>query len=143
DATITLPMDSSHKLADTDLTANGWDQTGADPIQDLIDIRLLITRHSGLNANFALFGANTWKLFWQNDKVQTYIDKNKLNILQGGQLTVMGPTVGANFHGIIEGLSLYTYNEWFVDDDPGGSGIEEPMVPDDTLVVASTAMRCV
>src|SRR5215471_4927909 len=142
DATITLPMLATHKLADTDLVAGGWDQNNANPIKDLIKIRKLVTRDSGLNADFALFGANAWDLFWSNSAVQNYIDKMKLNILQGGQLTVMGPSVGANFHGEIEGLRLFTYNEWFVDDDPGGSGIEEPMVPDDTLVIASTAMRC-
>lgn len=134
-ATITLPMLSTHKLANTDLVANGWDQAGSNPLKDLRSLRRTIAKDSGLTATEVIFGATAWDLFSGHTEV-----KAALNIWNSmpGQLTPIAPSIGAIFQGRIEGFDLWTYDEWYIDD----AGVEQPMIAAKKITLASPAMRC-
>lgn len=136
-ATITLPMLATHKLANTDLIANGWDQANSNPLKDFSKIRRVIAKDSGLTATEVIFGATAWDLFESHTEV-----KAALNIWNSmpGQLTPTAPMVGAVYQGRIKGLDLWTYDEWYIDDQ---TGAEDPMISDKKIVVISPALRAI
>lgn len=137
-ATLTLPMLATHELVQTDLVANGWDQSGTKKLRDLRELSRVVSQDSGLAADMVIMGETAFNLFFEDTAIQTLLDNRRINITEGGEVTSFGPSVGARFHGRVAGLDLFTYDEWFIDPD---TLVEGPMIPDKKIVVASRALR--
>ena len=77
--------------------------------------------------------------FVNNAKVQKLLDTEKYDLAVIKPRELMN---GTTYIGTINGLGLdiYTYTEWFLDDWTNAAAPEEkPLVPDGTVLLASTA----
>jgi hypothetical protein len=115
--------------------ADAWNADTCDMYGDLKRIRLQIIQKSGQNPNTVVMASNVTDLFINNSAIQKLLDIRNLTVgaiqprIQQDGVTYIGTLVSL-------GLELYTYDEWFIDDD----GIEYPMLPDDYLIMGRTGM---
>lgn len=115
--------------------ADAWSESTSDKYGDLERIRRTIIQNSGINPNVVIMAGNVVDLLINDSKIQQLLDIRNLTI---GTIQPRIQMDGATYIGTLVslGLELYSYDEWFVDDD----GNEYAMVPDDYLIMARTAM---
>jgi hypothetical protein len=135
DAEIDFLMANDHKIT---LSSNDlWsDYTQSDPIANLREWKEKVGKDSGLVPELAIFGTQVLKHFLKNTQVTNLLDKTKVSL---GQIVVSQLANGATYYGNIEGLDIYTYNEYYLDDN----GDLQPMVPEDMIIMGSTRARAV
>lgn len=109
---------------------NTWDNDKSDPIKDLKDARREIIKKAGTNPNIIIMASDVIDRFLQHPKVEKML--NILNVNRGK----IEPSInidGTTFYGKIPEIGeIYTYDEWFLDDD----GKEQPMIPDGMVILA-------
>lgn len=110
--------------------ADIWTADTSDKYGDLKAKRLEIIQKSGINPNIVVMANNVADLFVNDTKIQKLMDIRNLTI---GTIQPRVQAEGVTYIGTLTslGLELYTYDEWFVDDD----GVEYPMIPDDHLII--------
>jgi hypothetical protein len=127
------------------LTGNGqWGVAGNQlpngrdpiPVQTIEDAQHIILKESGAQVTDILFTTTPWVKFLNADGAQGAIYYPKLgdfpnSINPGAQIQK-----GAAYKGRWGQYDLWLYNDWFVDDD----NIEQPMIPDGTIVLAGQEM---
>lgn len=133
-ATIDMQWSATHLLANTALTANGWDQSGANPIADQRLAARLIVQDSGLTPTHIIYGSDAWDLYINDDTVQAFLDKRHIN---PGDVRPELPMPGAMLQGRWLGVEHWTYEEWYLDEN----GTEQPMIPADYVIVGSNMAR--
>lgn len=115
-----------------------WSADGADPIADLKRWRKQVQKTGFVNCNVCIMADDVATAFINNAKVQKALDTKAYD------LAVIKPRElpnGATYIGTLnaEGLDIYTYNEWFLDDWTNPEAPEQkPLVPDGTLALLST-----
>lgn len=114
---------------------DAWDQTTSKKIDDLKRIRLSIIQKTGKNPNVIIMANNVVDLFLSDEDVRTLFDIRNITL---GSIQPRIQMDGVTYVGTLNalGLEIYTYDEWFLDDD----GTEKPMIPDDHLIMASTGL---
>ena len=138
DANIDFQQSSGHQLTDGDLEGGGWDQSGADPLTDFKNWQYIIARDTGLVGNVCVFGKTAWDLFVDDTKVQAEIAlfRSVGTNLNLGQAITTGPM----FMGQARGVSLWLYNDWYLDETDGTT--LQPYIPDTKVLFGSTGARC-
>ena len=118
--------------------AKKWSADSADPIADLKRWRKTVQKNGFVNCDVCVMADDVVAAFLKNATVQKLLDT------KGYDLATIKPRQlpnGATYVGTLhaEGLDIYTYNEWFLDDwtDPDAQE-QKPMVPDGTLALLST-----
>lgn len=113
-----------------------WSDTAADPLADLKRWRQQIIKVSGFSPDIVIMASDAEEAFLKHEKVQKALD---LRLVDTGQINPQTLPNGATYIGRIAevGVNIYTYDEWYLDDD----GVEKPMVPAKTVLMASTAAR--
>ncbi len=134
-ATINFQWSASHLIANTGLTANGWDQASADPVKDIMMMSRRIVQDSGRTPDVMVFGSEAWDLFLANTKVQELLDRLRIT---PGNVQPTASRTGAQLMATLLGLEMWLYLEWYIDD----AGVEQPMIPADYVIMGSTAARC-
>lgn len=111
--------------------SSAWDQAG-DKLQDLKKARLEIIKATGRNPNLVIMAQNVMDLYIKDPDIRALLDIRNLTI---GTIQPRYQMDGVTYIGTLAslGLELYTYDEWFVDDD----GREHAMMPDDYLIMGS------
>lgn len=133
---ISVDTDAGYEFeVDFDFTnkevlSTGWDSVGSDPISDLKRGRLACIQKSGKAPNIAILASDVVDAFKNNASVQKAMDIKNFNF------AVYEPKIkndAITFLGVISelGLELYTYDDWFIDDD----GKEKPFVPAGTVAL--------
>ena len=120
-------------------TTARWSETStADPIGDLTNWVRQIKQLTGKVARVAVVGRNAAISLENNDKIQKLLDNRRT---EAGMLRYESLPEGAVYMGYLAkpGIELFTYDEWYVDDE---SGDEEEMVPENQVLVGSTQARC-
>lgn len=118
--------------------AKKWSADGADPIADLKRWRKTVQKNGFVNCDVCVMADDVVAAFLKNATVQKMLDT------KGYDLAVIKPRQlpnGATYVGTLhaEGLDIYTYNEWFLDDWTNPTAPEQkPLVPDGTLALLST-----
>jgi len=112
--------------------ADAWNTETCDMYADLKRIRLEIIKATGMSPNIVVMASNVVDLFINNPKIQKLLDVRNMTI---GMINVK-PRIkedGVTYVGTLTGLGLelYTYDEWFLDDD----GVSTAMIPDDHLIM--------
>ena len=111
----------------------------ADPIADLKRWRKTVQKNGFVNCNICIMADDVAEAFTRNAKVMKMLDTEKYDIavIKPREL-LNGTTYIGTINGM--GLDIYTYTEWFLDDwtDPDAPE-EKPLVPDGTVLLASTA----
>jgi hypothetical protein len=115
--------------------AEAWSEPTSDKYGDLKRIRRQIIQKSGMNPNVVVMANNVVDLFINDEKIQNLLDIRNLTI---GTVQPRIQMDGVTYIGTLTslGLELYTYDEWFLDDDDQ----EYPMVPDDHLIMGRTGL---
>lgn len=119
--------------------ANKWSKDTADPIADLKRWRKIVQKNGFVNCNICIMADDVADAFVNNAKVQKLLDTEKYDLAVIKPRELMD---GTTYIGTINGLGLdiYTYTEWFLDDWSNPAAPEEkPLVPDGTVLLASTA----
>lgn len=93
--------------------------------------RSKIVLNGGTAARRCIFGGNAWDAFIQNASVQAEMNNRRIN------LGAVEPTEdqifpGVTFQGRINGIDLYTYDEYFWDEKTGSN---KPMMPEDRIIL--------
>jgi len=118
------------------LTGNdAWDKGTSKKLDDLKRIRLSIIQSSGKNPNVVVMANNVVDLLLSDDDVRILFDIRNITL---GSIQPRIQMDGVTYVGTLNalGIEIYTYDEWFVDDD----GTEKAMVPDDYLIMASVGL---
>jgi len=122
---------------DTLTGGDAWDQDTSDKHGDLKGIRQTIIQASGMNPNIVIMASNVAELFINDSKIQKLLDVRNMTI---GMINIK-PRIqedGVTYIGTLTdlGVELYTYDEWFLDDDNQSYA----MIPDDYLIMGRTKM---
>lgn len=133
----------AYPLTITTLDADDkFDGDSSAPLAYLRDVRRSMVQVSGIAPNTAVFGKEAFDAFLNNTEVQKYADKNKILFAEvEPQLDVGGlEKMGVIYWGYLKdsGLHIYTYDEWYVDDD---TGLEAAMVPGEYVLLGNPAAR--
>jgi hypothetical protein len=102
---------------------------------DLKEIRLEIIKKSGVNPDVVVMANDVVELFLNDDSIQKLFDIRNFSF---GQMQPRVMMDGVTYIGTLAslGLEIYTYDEWFIDDD----GVEKPMMPDNYLIMGRTGL---
>jgi hypothetical protein len=111
--------------------AEKWDQDTADIYGQLEDKRLDVIKNSGRAPTVLVMGTSALKAFRNNAKIQKLLDVRNM------YLGNFNPTIKSDavtFIGRINelGLDIYTYNDWYEDDE----GNTQPYVPANQVLMA-------
>lgn len=139
-ATISLGVESTHALANTSLTDNGW-ATAAScaPLTDLDALQLVISQDSGFVAEDVIMGSTAFTKFMASTQVQDeWLPAGGQQI---GTSFMRGNSVmGAIFQGVARNKRIWTYNEYYLDDT---TGVEGPMVPVKKIVMVARGAKAI
>lgn len=109
-----------------------FDAQNSDPIKWIRkQSRDKVALSGGTSVRRAVFGGQAWDAFIANTSVQTYLDNRRID------LGAIAPREDQNFPGVtyqgrIEGVDLYTYDEYFFDDKQKKNS---PMMPTDRVIL--------
>lgn len=113
--------------------ANKWDQAGVKPLENIEDWTSLILQNSGAVIRDVVMDTKAWRLFRNNADVQKYLDTRPLASSVDSVVAVQFAKLGMSYKGQIGELRFWVYQDWYVDDN----GVEQPMIPDYTVILAS------
>lgn len=109
-----------------------FDAQNSDPIKWMRkQSRDKVALSGGTSVRRAVFGGQAWDAFVANAAVQTYLNNRRID------LGAIAPREDQNFPGVtfqgrIEGVDLYTYDEYFFDDKQKKNS---PMMPTDRVIL--------
>lgn len=131
----TNPADQPYKA----LAGNAvWGGTEAKPLADLRDARRAIIQSSGVTPRDAIMGTDALEAFLDSlEKEKVALDYRRVDM---GIIDPDHLPNGVTYWGYLKdsALDIYTYDEWYLDDD---GETEKPMVPSDLVLVGSPNVR--
>lgn len=130
-------VDFGHTLKETLVGDAKWNASNADPLTDLRKWRSACITTSGITPDISILGVDVADHFMNNSKLLKLLDNRRVAL---GQIEPKELPNGVTYLGYIGGrvnMDLYTYEEWYIDDD----GIEKAMVPANKVLTASTKAR--
>lgn len=129
-------------LSGTDLWS---DHANATPLDDLKAWKRMASKDSGISPTIALFGLSAMDNFLKCEQV-IGTDGGGKNLFDMRQVDMgkIDPNIlpnGVTYYGRLKelGLDLYTYEEWYIDDQDEN---EYPMMPEDRVLLGSPSARC-
>lgn len=125
---VDLRIDFNFTNKELLITGAKWTDETSDPIADLRRWKKFVTKKSGVSANICIMGENAWNSFSNHEKVQNVLNNRRINI---GEITPVIEDDALTFEAKINGIQIYTYDEWFLDDD----GNEQAMLPLNTVLL--------
>jgi len=131
DDEIDFQMSASNKIVLTGAAL--WSDAASSPINNLRAWRRLVSQNSGRTARVAVMGSNVVDKFVDNASVKAKLDNRRIDM---GIINPQELPDGVTYWGYLgdPGIDIYTYDEWYVDDD----GNEQPMVPVNKIMLGAT-----
>lgn len=110
--------------------AKKWSAAGTDPLADLKIWRQKIIKATGKTPDICIMADNVVDHFIKNETVQKLLDLQRLNV---GAIEPSYKGEGVTFIGKLPslGLEIYSYTEYFIDDDDA----EKQLIPDGKVIV--------
>lgn len=110
-----------------------WDQSTSKKYDNLKEWRLDIIRKTGIAPNMVIMSQDVLDLFIEDELIQKKMDLRNLYL---GHINPVIQSPAVTYIGRLTelGLDIYTYNEWFIDDQDK----EQPMVPEKHILLASS-----
>ncbi|WP_201452232.1 major capsid protein [Paenibacillus sp. USDA918EY] len=112
--------------------ADKWSDPGSEgkKLENLKKWRMEVIKKSGTAPTMVIFGQNAWESFRKDPEIMKLVDQ------QNATLALMNPSVvdiALTYCGKLPGLGLelYTYDDWFIDDD----GVEQPYIPENAVIL--------
>lgn len=133
DENFSIGFTNTETLSGADL----WSVATADPIGDINRWRRTVQEKSGITPNAVVMGPDVSNAFCNHSAVQNQLDVRRMEM---GIIKPQELPNGATYLGTLarEGVDLYEYAEWYVDD---ATGLSKPMVPATYLALVPTAER--
>jgi hypothetical protein len=128
-AEVDFGMAESHKI--TLSAADKWTADTSDPIGCLVDWKELLGRDSGLVPDVAVLGLAVGKAVRKNKTLMEQLNNRRVAL---GQIDPRTLPDGVTYLGELEDVSLYTFSDYYLDDDD----ILKPMVPENKIFLGST-----
>lgn len=113
-----------------------WTDGASDPIAALRAWKREITKASGVTPDRAILGSDVMDAFLANTKVQAYLNLRRIDL---GAIKAGDYGEGASYWGTVEGLDIYTYDAWYIND----AGTEVALMPVDKVLLGSTMAKTV
>jgi hypothetical protein len=139
---VNYPIDFGFSNKETITTAaKKWSAATADPLADIERWHMEVQRKGFVNCDICVMAADVAAAFINNEKVQKLLD------VRAYDLAVIAPrdlANGVKYLGTIHklGLSIYQYNEWYLDNWTNPAAPEEkPIIPSGTVVLISTGAQ--
>lgn len=129
-ADINAPIPAANIF--TASAADKFDAAGADPIKWMrAQSRKKVVLSGGTAVRRAVFGGDAWDAFLKNTNVQLYLENRRIDL---GSVNPTEDQVfpGVTFQGRIDGIDLYTYDEYYFDDKTNSN---KAMVPEDRVIL--------
>lgn len=128
DAEVDFLRSASHNIT----LAGGSTWAPADNPQidtDITTWRTLISKDSGLTADKAVCGSDVAEAILHDANLQKLLDNRRT---EAGLLRFNeAPVEGVTYLGNLRGVDLYSYDEWYEDDN----GVDQPMIPADRFIL--------
>jgi hypothetical protein len=130
---IDLNLDPNHKivLAGSDM----WSDSASTPNEDLAAWARLISKDAGISANTLIGNSLTIGTYLKHPAVKDALNTRRIDL---GLIKPEDLGDGVSYFGqiVVDGkvLDVYSYDEWYVDDN----GEEMSMLPDGQVVLTST-----
>ena len=132
DTVVDFDFDPTHLIT---LTGGDlWTATTSNPFKNLRDWKRLIAKDAGVTATDVVMGSDAYEAFISNEDVQKKLDTRRITL---GSINPAEMGMGVTFVGDIEGLAVWTYDEWYINDQ----GNEVPVVPVDKVAVIARDAR--
>jgi len=129
--TIDYGMPAANKITLTG--ADRWSESTSKPLEDLRNVRKIISRASGLNPSIAIFGSSAWDNFSGHADI-----KERLKIIQTTAKPIKFDHVimpdGAIYQGYVEGYHCFTYYDKYVDE----AGSDQDLMDEHDVFFGST-----
>lgn len=133
--TIDFKRTATHNVASTSLAGGaGWNGGSTKPLTDIRTYKLLALKDSGRVVDTAVFGTTSWGDFVGSTEVQEFL---KILHMVPGMIAPTSQIVGGQYMGTIEGVDLIVFADWYLD----AAGVEQPMLPEDYVILGSTQTR--
>lgn len=138
-ATIDFKMPAAHKIAVGDIVA--WDNSSADPLENLREWCLLINTACGLVPDVCIMSPDVQKCFLDNEKLQKLMNMLKVN--SGEIKPSLLPEKKASYLGYLSypgmNLDVYSYTGSYVDDN----GVTQFYLPSKTVWLGCRTAHCI
>jgi hypothetical protein len=114
--------------------ANKWDDPNSDPIAELTNRQRTVIQKSGVTTDAVILSSDLADAFIRHPLILKLMENRNFKI---GSIDPKTIPNGATYIGSLTrpALDLYTYDEWYIDDE---TGEEAPMIPDGTYALVST-----
>lgn len=112
-----------------------WNNSASDPREDLKEWRRNIIKASGKAPNVVIMAPDVVSAFINNPTIQKVNDIRRYNF-GGIEPKIINDAVTLVAFLPELNLEIYSYDEWFIDDD----GSEKAMIPDGLLILARVGM---
>lgn len=130
DEGVDVQIDFGFTNKDTLVSGAKWDTDTADILGDLKRWRRSVIQKTGQAPTVCIMASDVYDTFKINDKVKDGF--NLLNMVPGKiEPRVIDPALTFLGRLIELDLDIYTYDEWFIDDE----GNEKPMIPAGTVLL--------
>ncbi|MDX8367776.1 major capsid protein [Cytobacillus sp. IB215665] len=118
-----------------------WDDPNSNPYADLKEWRLKVIKASGTTPDRVILASDVTESFINHPKTKELLDNRRIIM---GQINPQTFPNGVTYLGSISalGLDIYSYDEWYYDDETDPENpTEKPMVPEGTVFLGSTRSR--
>ena len=119
-----LDLEGKKVLADIDFQRNsenvidcdgstgkeGWDQSDSQPDVQLLTWKAIALKNSGILPNVGVLGDEARKALLTNDKAKSALDNRRYN---PGRIEIIEQESGVQYIGILSGVELWNYSEWY------------------------------
>lgn len=138
DAEIDLQRDAG--LTFTAAGPDLWTAGTADIHAQLREYARLVFSKSGYTPNMLIAGSAALDALFANAGVRALLDNRRLNVGSFDTAPSTQPFPGARRYGDLAGFDIWETHEMYLDEV---TATEKLFVPEDSIVLASTGMRCV
>jgi hypothetical protein len=121
----------AHTVALT--TTARWGESGVKPLTNLEDWSLTVLQNSGAAIKDVIMDTKAWRLFRDDPEVEKKLDTRALSSSTDSIVAIQFARLGLSHKGSIGEQRFWVYQDWFVND----GGVEQPLIPDHTVILAS------
>lgn len=127
---IDFNMPEAHSIVYTG--SDLWTHADSNPVEDIRLWREMIQENSGKDIDAMVLGRDVMNAFIANEKVQKYFNNLRITI---GEVKAEKLGNGLTRYADVEGVELYTFTEWYYDEDTKAN---KPIIPHDKLIFGAT-----
>ena len=128
---VDFGRNAAHTVALT--TTARWGESGVKPLENIEDWTATVLQNSGAVIRDVVMDTQAWRLFRADADVQKNLDTRPLSASADAVVALQFAKLGMSFKGQLGELRFWVYQDWYVDEN----GVEQKMIPDYTVILAS------